>query len=250
MDSYIGSLPVCQSDPHHCLEAETTLNGASKRPPFSLVPTIRVPPIDLPSPATLSLQQQQQPRYRAGDPPSGPADLQTTWPYRTPTRYLGMYLHLLYLQPATSSLDFCKHHLPPCCTIHPSPHQRHPLKLKRSRITHCHGPHSHSPRDISLSTSALKTANNLCHHPTGSPTQQAVVPARAHPYRFPITVAMASKPSLSMFTRGLSSLSQSSDPNSPNVNSPAEQRADSKLGFLKAMRPLPTQHYWNVYFDR
>ncbi|KAK7735637.1 hypothetical protein SLS53_007377 [Cytospora paraplurivora] len=61
---------------------------------------------------------------------------------------------------------------------------------------------------------------------------------------------MASKPSLSMFTRGLSSLSQSSDPNSPNVNSPAEQRADSKLGFLKAMRPLPTQHYWNVYFDR
>lgn len=53
-----------------------------------------------------------------------------------------------------------------------------------------------------------------------------------------------------MFTRGLSSLSQSTDPNSPNVNSPAEQRADSKLGFLKAMRPLPTQHYWNVYFDR
>lgn len=61
---------------------------------------------------------------------------------------------------------------------------------------------------------------------------------------------MASKPSLSMFTRGLSNLSQSSDPNSPNVNSPAEQRADSKMGFLKAMRPLPTQHYWNVYFDR
>ncbi|KUI63853.1 Eukaryotic translation initiation factor 4E type 2 [Cytospora mali] len=61
---------------------------------------------------------------------------------------------------------------------------------------------------------------------------------------------MASRPSLSMFTRGLSSLSQTSDPNSPNVNSPAEQRADSKMGFLKAMRPLPTQHYWNVYFDR
>lgn len=61
---------------------------------------------------------------------------------------------------------------------------------------------------------------------------------------------MASKPSLSMFTRGLSNLSQTSDPNSPNVNSPAEQRADSKMGFLKAMRPLPTQHYWNVYFDR
>lgn len=61
---------------------------------------------------------------------------------------------------------------------------------------------------------------------------------------------MATRPSLSMFTRGLSSLSQTSDPNSPNVNSPAEQRADSKLGFLKAMRPLPTQHVWNVYFDR
>lgn len=61
---------------------------------------------------------------------------------------------------------------------------------------------------------------------------------------------MAARPSLSMFTRGLSSLSQTSDPNSPNVNSPAEQRADSKLGFLKAMRPLPTQHVWNVYFDR
>lgn len=62
---------------------------------------------------------------------------------------------------------------------------------------------------------------------------------------------MAARPSLSMFTRGLSSLSQqASDPSSPNVNSPAEQRADSKLGFLKAMRPLPTQHVWNVYFDR
>lgn len=61
---------------------------------------------------------------------------------------------------------------------------------------------------------------------------------------------MAARPSLSMFTRGLSSLSQTADPSSPNVNSPAEQRADSKLGFLKAMRPLPTQHVWNVYFDR
>lgn len=62
---------------------------------------------------------------------------------------------------------------------------------------------------------------------------------------------MATRPSLSMFTRGLSGLSQASqDPSSPNVNSPAEQRADSKLGFLKAMRPLPTQHVWNVFFDR
>ncbi|KAM7209155.1 eukaryotic translation initiation factor 4E-4 [Naviculisporaceae sp. PSN 640] len=60
---------------------------------------------------------------------------------------------------------------------------------------------------------------------------------------------MAMRPSL--FTRGLpSGLSQSSDPNSPNVSSPAEQRDDAKRNFLKAMRPLPTQHYWNVYFDR
>ncbi|EON99167.1 putative translation initiation factor 4e protein [Phaeoacremonium minimum UCRPA7] len=59
---------------------------------------------------------------------------------------------------------------------------------------------------------------------------------------------MAARPAL--FTRGLSSLSQTSDPNSPNVGSPAEQRDDAKRNFLKAMRPLPTQHYWNVYFDR
>ncbi|GAB1314151.1 Eukaryotic translation initiation factor 4E-4 [Madurella fahalii] len=59
---------------------------------------------------------------------------------------------------------------------------------------------------------------------------------------------MAMRPSL--FTRGLSGLSQSSDPNSPSVSSPAEQRDDAKRNFLKAMRPLPTQHYWNVWFDR
>ncbi|KAI0167101.1 translation initiation factor eIF4e [Hypoxylon sp. FL1284] len=59
---------------------------------------------------------------------------------------------------------------------------------------------------------------------------------------------MATRPSL--FTRGLSSLSQSSDANSPSVSSPAEQRDDAKRNFLKTMRPLPTQHYWNVYFDR
>lgn len=34
------------------------------------------------------------------------------------------------------------------------------------------------------------------------------------------------------------------------VSSPAEQRNDAKHNFLKAMRPLPTQHYWNVWFDR
>ncbi|KAK3328481.1 translation initiation factor eIF 4e-like domain-containing protein [Cercophora scortea] len=61
-------------------------------------------------------------------------------------------------------------------------------------------------------------------------------------------MAAPHKPSL--FTRGLSSLSQSSDPNSPSVASPAEQRDDAKRNFLKAMRPLPTQHYWDVYFDR
>ncbi|XXH00306.1 stretch-activated cation channel mid1 [Hypoxylon texense] len=59
---------------------------------------------------------------------------------------------------------------------------------------------------------------------------------------------MATRPSL--FTRGLSSLSQSTDANSPSVSSPAEQRDDAKRNFLKTMRPLPTQHYWNVYFDR
>ncbi|ROT43165.1 translation initiation factor eIF4e [Sodiomyces alkalinus F11] len=58
---------------------------------------------------------------------------------------------------------------------------------------------------------------------------------------------MAARPSL--FTRDLSGLSQSSDPNS-SVGSPAEQRDDAKRNFLKAMRPLPTQHYWNVYFDK
>ncbi|KAH9909994.1 translation initiation factor eIF4e [Xylariomycetidae sp. FL2044] len=59
---------------------------------------------------------------------------------------------------------------------------------------------------------------------------------------------MATRPSL--FTRGLSSLSQSTDPNSPNVSSPAEQRDDAKRNLFKTMRPLPTQHYWNVFFDR
>ncbi|KAK3984797.1 eukaryotic translation initiation factor 4E type 3 [Cladorrhinum sp. PSN332] len=57
-------------------------------------------------------------------------------------------------------------------------------------------------------------------------------------------------PRPTLFTRGLSSLSQSSDPNSPSVTTPAEQRDDAKRNFLKAMRPLPTQHYWNVWFDR
>ncbi|KAJ6789579.1 hypothetical protein PWT90_07414 [Aphanocladium album] len=54
---------------------------------------------------------------------------------------------------------------------------------------------------------------------------------------------MAARPQL--FTRGLSGLSQN-----PETNSPAEQRDDAKRNFLKTMRPLPTQHYWNVYFDR
>ncbi|KAI5924313.1 translation initiation factor eIF4e [Camillea tinctor] len=61
---------------------------------------------------------------------------------------------------------------------------------------------------------------------------------------------MATRPSL--FTRGLSSLSQSqsTDANSPNVSSPAEQRDDAKRNLFKTMRALPTQHYWHVYFDR
>ncbi|KAI2643676.1 eukaryotic initiation factor 4E [Xylaria nigripes] len=59
---------------------------------------------------------------------------------------------------------------------------------------------------------------------------------------------MSTRPSL--FTRGLSSLSQSANVDSPNVSSPAEQRDDAKRNFLKTMRPMPTQHYWNVWFDR
>lgn len=54
---------------------------------------------------------------------------------------------------------------------------------------------------------------------------------------------MAMRPSL--LTRGLSTASGASD-----TGSPAEQRDDAKKNMLKAMRPLPTQHYWNVYFDR
>ncbi|KAI1818033.1 translation initiation factor eIF4e [Poronia punctata] len=59
---------------------------------------------------------------------------------------------------------------------------------------------------------------------------------------------MAARPSL--FTRGLSSLAQSTDANSPSVSSPAEQRDDARRNFLKTMRPLPIQHYWNVWFDK
>lgn len=54
---------------------------------------------------------------------------------------------------------------------------------------------------------------------------------------------------LPLFTRGLSSLSQSTTDPSDSISSPAEQRDDAKRNFLKSMRPLPTQHYWNVYFD-
>ncbi|CZS93667.1 hypothetical protein WAI453_001161 [Rhynchosporium graminicola] len=52
---------------------------------------------------------------------------------------------------------------------------------------------------------------------------------------------MALRPSL--FTKGLPS-------GLNDTGSPAEQRDDAKKNMLKAMRPLPTQHYWNVYFDR
>ncbi|KAF4981118.1 hypothetical protein FZEAL_3025 [Fusarium zealandicum] len=51
---------------------------------------------------------------------------------------------------------------------------------------------------------------------------------------------------LPLFTRGLASPQETADGSS----SPADQRDDAKRNFLKTMRPLPTQHYWNVYFDR
>ncbi|KAM3512820.1 hypothetical protein MY11210_003525 [Beauveria gryllotalpidicola] len=54
---------------------------------------------------------------------------------------------------------------------------------------------------------------------------------------------MAARPQL--FTRNLSGVSAT-----PETNSPAEQRDEAKRNFLKAMRTLPTQHYWDVYFDR
>ncbi|KAH8812054.1 translation initiation factor eIF 4e-like domain-containing protein [Xylogone sp. PMI_703] len=54
---------------------------------------------------------------------------------------------------------------------------------------------------------------------------------------------MAMRPSL--FTRNLPAATEPSD-----SGSPAEQRDGAKKNMLKAMRPLPTQHYWNVYFDR
>ncbi|KAM5342609.1 hypothetical protein ACJ41O_013575 [Fusarium nematophilum] len=51
---------------------------------------------------------------------------------------------------------------------------------------------------------------------------------------------------LPLFTRGLAGPQETPD----GANSPAEQRDDAKRNFLKTMRALPTQHYWNVYFDR
>lgn len=59
---------------------------------------------------------------------------------------------------------------------------------------------------------------------------------------------MSMRPQL--FTRGLSGLSQSTSASATDAQSPAEQRDDAKRNFLKTMRPLPTQHYWSVYFDR
>ncbi|KAM0345201.1 hypothetical protein ACHAPU_006838 [Fusarium lateritium] len=47
------------------------------------------------------------------------------------------------------------------------------------------------------------------------------------------------------FMRGSTDSQETSDPLSP-----ADQRSDAKQNFLKTMRPLPTQHYWDVYFDR
>ncbi|KAM3075442.1 hypothetical protein ACMFMG_007589 [Clarireedia jacksonii] len=53
---------------------------------------------------------------------------------------------------------------------------------------------------------------------------------------------MALRPSL--LTRGISTSGAS------DTGSPAEQRDDAKKNMLKAMRPLPTQHVWEIYFDR
>ncbi|KAF4988614.1 hypothetical protein FGRMN_9675 [Fusarium graminum] len=50
---------------------------------------------------------------------------------------------------------------------------------------------------------------------------------------------------LPAFMRGPTDSQETSDPSSP-----ADQRSDAKQNFLKTMRPLPTQHYWDVYFDR
>jgi len=44
----------------------------------------------------------------------------------------------------------------------------------------------------------------------------------------------------------LSISSTSNDVGAPTT----ESRDDAKKNMLKAMRPLPTQHYWDVYFDR
>ncbi|KAI8657465.1 hypothetical protein NCS57_01124700 [Fusarium keratoplasticum] len=51
---------------------------------------------------------------------------------------------------------------------------------------------------------------------------------------------------LPLFTRGLAGPQETEN----GGGSPAEQRDDAKRNFLKTMRALPTQHYWNVYFDR
>lgn len=51
---------------------------------------------------------------------------------------------------------------------------------------------------------------------------------------------MALRPSL--ITRGISTSGPS------DTGSPA--RDDAKKNMLKAMRPLPTQHCWDIYFDR
>ncbi|KFX99981.1 hypothetical protein V495_05932 [Pseudogymnoascus sp. VKM F-4514 (FW-929)] len=49
----------------------------------------------------------------------------------------------------------------------------------------------------------------------------------------------------SLLTRGIAPAPEGAD-----LTSPADERNDAKNNMLKAMRPLPTQHYWNVYFDR
>uniref|UniRef100_A0A0B7JRC0 Uncharacterized protein n=1 Tax=Bionectria ochroleuca TaxID=29856 RepID=A0A0B7JRC0_BIOOC len=52
----------------------------------------------------------------------------------------------------------------------------------------------------------------------------------------------------SAFPQRLSGLSQSQSANETS-SAPSDQRDDAKRNMFKNMRALPTQHYWDVYFD-
>ncbi|CAG9999806.1 unnamed protein product [Clonostachys byssicola] len=57
-----------------------------------------------------------------------------------------------------------------------------------------------------------------------------------------------SNPRSSAFPQRLSGLSQSQSANETS-SAPSDQRDDAKRNMFKNMRALPTQHYWDVYFD-